>query len=255
MVIYIKLKLYWSWVICFIARHHTVHCRVWEFYLNQEIFHDLFGLWWDWRFMAASNQLYTFLWGQMCALCVLDHIKYDPPLSHSTPTQQLKECGLLCTLYQTCMLSLYCCRDCYHVGSIFECRVLTLMEALKFTRTIIATKDAPHASTKDNFTIRVCICATIGLPTLLVPLTSDWSPPPLCWLEDSFIQNNTWKEAISLQTKRGRRILFNGRLSCWAVEGKNVCLSASFPASFNIRSLEASLANKQALIWNYIGNE
>lgn len=88
-------------------------------------------------------------------------------------------------------------------------------------------------------------------PRCSLPLTSDWSEPPLsCWMKDSFIQNNTWVGPLvyGLQTRGGRRIWFNGRLSYQAVEEKrSVCLSVSvsFPASVNIRSLAVSLGSKR----------
>lgn len=48
-----------------------------------------------------------------------------------------------------------------------------------------------------------------------------------------------------LQTRGGRRIWFNGRLSYQAVEEKrSICLSVSLPGSFNIRSLAVSLGSK-----------
>lgn len=91
------------------------------------------------------------------------------------------------------------------------------------------------------FNVRVCVCLWNRLPTLLLHLTSDQPWPPLsCWMKDSFIQNNTWREAISLrvhrlQTRGGRRIWFNGRLSYWDGRKKRKRgLSVSPSGSFNI---------------------
>lgn len=92
-----------------------------------------------------------------------------------------------------------------------------------------------------------------ALPTFLPPLTSDWSQPPLSSrMKDSFIQNNTWEGPLVYrhQTSGGRRMWFNGCLSCWREKEKkekekkgSVRPSASPPAAFNIWSLAVSLGS------------
>lgn len=82
------------------------------------------------------------------------------------------------------------------------------LKALEITRTIICAEDTSNIFHFLNqpFTIHVCMCTVVGPLSLLLPSTRNWSRPPLsCWMKDSFIQNNTWREAISLQASDQRR--------------------------------------------------
>ena len=88
--------------------------------------------------------------------------------------------------------------------------------------------------------LSVCVCEHVlkclsSRPPSLLNQRSG-STSIICWMKDNFIENNTWREAISgrahrLQTRVGRRIWFNGRLSHWIVKERKkrfVSLLGSF---------------------------
>lgn len=82
-----------------------------------------------------------------------------------------------------------------------------------------------YLHTRQSVQLPSCIC----LLKESFLLTSDWPQLPLsCWMKDSFIENNTWAGPLvcRFQTRRGRRIWFNGRQK--KEKGLSVCLFPCF---------------------------